>query len=131
MQRLKLGVTSHYRLDHVRYFGRLLRSDVNKDLRHKAKASKNNCSRPRTNITDYESTNPCRRPADLIGWLVGSTNQPTVVIYFKECNYGRLGLPWQLGGNYILQPFSLFIYYLFWNKWNRTSFSPSPWGELG
>jgi len=75
-------------------------SDVNKDLRHKAKAkdtadktkakaSKNNCSRPRrsTNITDYESTNPCRIPADLIGtaapfaigrgcWLV-PTNQPT------------------------------------------------------
>jgi len=27
--------------------------------------------------------------------LVGSTNQPTVVIYFKKFNYGHLGLPWQ------------------------------------
>jgi len=45
--------------------------------------------------------------------LVGSTNQPTVVFYFNKFNYGRLGLPWQPGGHYILQPFALFIYFLF------------------
>jgi len=45
--------------------------------------------------------------------LVGSTNQPTVEIYFKQFNYGRLGLPWQPGGHYNLQPFALFIYFLF------------------
>jgi len=44
-------------------------------------------------------------------WLpVGSTNQPTIVIYFKKIYYGRLGLPWHPGGHYILQPFALFIY---------------------
>jgi len=49
------------------------------------------------------------------GWF----HQPTVVIYFKKFNYGRLGLPLQPGGNYILQPSALFIYssisYLFFN----------------
>jgi len=53
-------------------------------------------------------------------WLqVDSTNQPTVAIYFTKFNYGRLGLPWQPGGQYIFQPFALFIYlfisYLFYN----------------
>jgi len=42
--------------------------------------------------------------------LVGSTNQLTVVIYFKKFNFVRLGLSWQPGGHYILQPFALFIY---------------------
>jgi len=50
-------------------------------------------------------------------WLlhVGSSNQPTVVNnYFKKFNYDRLGLPWQPGGHYILQPFALFIYLFFY-----------------
>jgi len=47
------------------------------------------------------------------GWFHQPTSQPTVVIYFKKFDYGRLGLPWQPGGHYILQPFALFIYLVF------------------
>jgi len=69
---------------------------------------KNNCSRPRTNITDYG----CHQP----------TNRSNL---FPKINYGRLGLPWQpvgQSGHYILQPFAWFIYlfliyFLIFHSW--------------
>jgi len=84
--------------------------------RPRPRPQKNNCLRPRTNITDYESTNPCRRPADLIG-----TTAPFAIfisyLFFNisiidlENRWGQLCRTFaasRLGG------------------WNKTSLSQSP-----
>jgi len=76
-------------------------SAVNKDLRHKPLSQTSRLNWHRRTVCDW------------LWLLVGSTNQPTTVIYFKQFNYGCLGLPWQPGVHYIFQPFALFVYLLF------------------
>jgi len=89
---------------------------------------KNNCSRsrPRTNITDCESTNPCCRQADLIGtaapfvvarWFHLPTNrnnlfQTNLIMAASVCHGSRVAITFC---NRLLCLFCLFISYLFFN----------------